>query len=366
MHRLACSCRKGLFTLSESPIRIVDVARAAGVSLATASRALNDHHEVSDETRQRIKTIAERLGYAANRSAKQLRSGRSRTIGILVASISNPTYVPYVAGAVQAASNHGYSALICDAEYDAKLYDRHLRELVGHQVAALVMSEQVEVGEMLLPYVRQGIPIDPDPFDRFGEFGVQKRASISSAFKELAADLLSLGHHHVAYVKYARPGAPPRPLSNQRISVLREGILSADDGRFEIWDVPHRNSDEAQSWLVGRLAGRDIPTALMVSAMTIEPALRALRELHLTIPHDMSIVSVGEVTWSDMSDPPLSTIGSDQYLRGSRAVKRAIGLAESNRQLVVDNPPPPFRYVRRNSLGKVPLGFVGSGKLLIP
>lgn len=340
---------------------ITDVARAANVGLATASRALNGRRGVSSATAQNVLETAARLGYVPNRMARQLRSRRSGVVGLLVASLGNPSYELYVRGAVQAAGQLGFSMFICDAEYDDDLYRTHLRRLLEHQVDGLIVSEQIVAPELLDPYHAAGITVDPDPADPAGEFGAAKRISMRAAFMEAYGDLARMGHRRLAYVKVARPGAPPRPRSEERIQMLRDAFAKTDHATVELWDVPGQAGVE--EYVANSLSQPEGPTALVVSSMALHGVLLAVERLRIEVPGALSIICVGEVPWSRFCRPALSTVGSDQFERGTRAARRVIGTLMSDPDLVSRNEAPPFRYVRRDSVGPPSHGKIAQHEL---
>src|SRR5262245_48848100 len=102
------------------PARIRDVARLAGVSVASVSFALNGQPGVADDTRQRILAAAAQLGYRANTQAQALRRGRTTTYGLVIRNFSNPFFLEVLTGAERAASDAGATLLLLDSHYSAE------------------------------------------------------------------------------------------------------------------------------------------------------------------------------------------------------------------------------------------------------
>ncbi len=336
------------------PLRrtIADVARAAHVGLGTASRALNGSPGVSSATAEHVRRVAEEMGYYPNRQAQHLRSRRSNVLGLVVPSLSNPIYEIYVRGVVQEAARLGYSTFICDAEYDGAMYQAHLRRLLEHRVDALVVGEPIVAPELIAPFRAAGIPVDPEPEDERSELAasvqVEDRRVVGQAYDEIVA----CGHRHVAFVRLARPGAPiDRPRSDERVELLRETIEAVPGGKFEWWEIAHY--DYVESYVTEALGRKPSPTALVVSAPALQGTLIAMHSLSLKIPADVSVLVVGETAWARAFDPPLSTIGSNAYVRGVRGVRRVIGKLRNDEDMILENPPLTFEYVRRQSIGPV-------------
>lgn len=329
---------------------LVDVARVARVGLGTASRALNGSPGVHPATAARVRRAAEELGYYPNRQAQNLRSRRSNVVGLVVPSLSNPIYEAYVRGVVREAARLGYSTFICDAEYDGELYQAHLRRLLEHRVDALVVGEPIVAPDLIAPFKAAGIPVDPEPADQRSELGTSVQIEDRRVVGEAYDDLLACGHRHVAFVRLARPGAPiERPRSDERVEFLREKIEARPGGRFEWWEV--EGYDAIESFVSHALERKPAPTALVVSAPALQGTLIAMQRLSLKIPADVSLLVVGETAWARAFDPPLSTVGSDPYVRGVCGVRRVIGKLRDDEEMILANPAPTFSYARRQSIG---------------
>ena len=106
------------------PVGLRDVARLSGVSVATASLALNGQSGVAEETRRRIVTAAEQLGYHANPQAQALRRGRTTTYGFLVRNFANPFFLEVLSGAQQVAAEAGATLLVLDSRYSLEQIGR--------------------------------------------------------------------------------------------------------------------------------------------------------------------------------------------------------------------------------------------------
>ena len=110
------------------PVGIRDVAKAVGVSVATASLAINGQPGVAEETRRRIVAAAEQLGYRANPQAQALRRGRTMTYGFVVRNFANPFFLEVLSGAQQVAADAGATLLVLDSRYSLERERRHVQE----------------------------------------------------------------------------------------------------------------------------------------------------------------------------------------------------------------------------------------------
>ena len=135
------------------------MAKAAGVSVATASLAINGQPGVAEETRRRIVAAAEQLGYRANPQAQALRRGRTTTYGFVVRNFANPFFLEVLSGAQQVAADAGATLLVLDSRYSIQRERRHVQELAAQRVAGLAIAP-VGPGESLRLWqvLRPGAP----------------------------------------------------------------------------------------------------------------------------------------------------------------------------------------------------------------
>ena len=125
---------------SQRPAGIRDVAKSAGVSVATASLALNGQPGVAEETRRRIVAAAGQLGYRANPQAQALRRGRTTTYGFVVRNFANPFFLEVLSGAQQVAADSGATLLVLDSRYSLERERRHVQEMAVQRVEGLAIA----------------------------------------------------------------------------------------------------------------------------------------------------------------------------------------------------------------------------------
>lgn len=337
---------------------IKDVARAAGVGLATASRALNNGAGVSDETKRRVQATAQQIGYRPNRLAKNLRARRSNTLGALVPSLANPIYELYLRGAAREAGRLGFSMFICDAEYDAQLYRDHLERLLEHRVDGLVICEQIQARHLFDAVLKEGIPTDPEVKEGAGvaPFTVEQPEAMHAAM----ADIAGAGHQHVGFIRLTRPDQEiARPLSDGRVAFVRNSLVECwgSSARFELWEYPP-DADLVEQ-LQPKLALPSRPTALAVTAPALRGTLMAVRGTGLRIPEDISLISLGDAGWAQAYWPPISAVSLDHYESGIRAVRRLVGRITGDEAMVAANPPCKAVYHARASIGPAPMTQTG-------
>src|SRR5208283_2031145 len=119
---------------------ISDVARLAGVSVATVSAVINGTKVVSPRRAQKVREAMEALDYHADQIARSLRTGKSKVVGVIIPDLANPFYTQVIAAADEVASRAGYSIFLCNSNDDPAQEQRHLDMLFSHRVAAVLIA----------------------------------------------------------------------------------------------------------------------------------------------------------------------------------------------------------------------------------
>ena len=188
------------------PAGIRDVARAAGVSVASVSFALNGQPGVADDTRRRILAAAAELGYRANPQAQALRRGRTTTYGLVIRNFSNPFFLEVLTGAERAANEAGVTLLLLDSHYSAEREYLLVREMAAQRLAGLAIAT-VGKGESLRLWqeLRPGTPVVALNAAVEGVPVVSRVYPDNAAGVQLAMRRLAeLGHSCVAFLSAPR------------------------------------------------------------------------------------------------------------------------------------------------------------------
>ncbi len=181
---------------------IRDVARAAGVSVASASFSLNGQPGVADRTRRRILDAAARLDYRANPQAQALRRGRTSTYGILVRNFANPFFLEVVSGAEEVATGSGATLLVLDSHYSLEREHKHVQEMAAQRLAGLAIAP-VGTGEAIRVWqgLRPGAPVVALNASAECISGVPRVLPDNEAAVDLPVRrLAALGHTRVAFL----------------------------------------------------------------------------------------------------------------------------------------------------------------------
>lgn len=282
---------------------IQDVARHAGVSIATVSRVFNMPDQVTPETRLRVEQVASRLGYVPNASARTLRMQRSKVLGVVLPTLLNPVFAECLDGIAMAASVHGYSIVPITTDYKLSSEEAAVNRLLGDKVDGLILVvSNPETSAVLkklqarkMPYVLL--------YNRHPEHPC---VSVDSehAVTELIHKLASLGHRRIAMVS-GQLVASDR--AQQRYRGYLKGMESCGLSPYDVVEVPFM--DTAVSRLAEFLSTPSRPSALICSNDLL--AIRSLRAAHvagLEVPRDLSVIGFDGIELGKDLTPMLSTI----------------------------------------------------------
>jgi DNA-binding LacI/PurR family transcriptional regulator len=304
------------------PAGIREVARLAGVSVASASFALNGQPGVAEETRRHILAAAQRLGYRANPQARALRRGRTTTYGFVVRNFANPFFLDVLSGAEQTAVEAGATLLVLDSRYSLEREALHVREMAAQRVAGLAIApvgsgESLRLWQELCP----GAPVvalnaSADGIEGVSRIGPDNSAAVGLPVRRLA----ELGHSAVAFLSAPRHlMADPDRLRHFRRLARELGL------RPRVMYSPLTITD-VQRAAGALLSGPAAPTAVITNSdYTAHAVYKAARECSLRIGPGISVVGHDDLPTSELLDPPLASIRLDRSELGRAAMRRLLG-----------------------------------------
>jgi DNA-binding LacI/PurR family transcriptional regulator len=301
-------------------IGIGDVAKVAGVSPATVSRALSGNGQVSPATRERVHRVAAELGYVVSSNASSLASGRTRNVGVVVPHLSTWYFSTVVEGVGAALRAEGYDLTLYNLDGGARerrsVFEHFLlRKRVDAVVAVALELTPDEVSRLLelrKPIVLVGGLVD----------GVRSLVVDNEKVSELATEhLISLGHTRIAHIG----GAPELDLDFHLGTARRLGYeramsahgLPTGDELFAFADFTMRGGYHAAKQLLGHPGARPSGIVAASDEMAIG-CLLAARDLGLSVPADVSVVGIDDHELADFFG--LTTVAQHPDVQGRRAV----------------------------------------------
>ncbi|WP_141204390.1 LacI family DNA-binding transcriptional regulator [Streptomyces griseorubiginosus] len=359
---------------------MADVARTAGVSVATVSHVLNGTRPVLPHTRQAVLDAVDELGYTPNTLARSLVTSRTRSIGLAVSAISNPYFTEILQGVEAGALEHGYSLLIADP-HDDPGHERKVAQLLHERrVDGMIVAPSADPRELVAYLTRHEVPavfLDrvvegaggaDEPRDagagtegRETPAGGPRRfdqvcAESTRPMAELVTHLAGLGHRRIGLVA----GLPGLSTTAERIAGYRQG-LTASGLPYDPHLIVHGDSESAGAEVAtAALLGLPTPPTALVTAnntMTIG-ALRTLHDRGLSVPDDLALCCFDDFAWADLFAPRLTAIAQPSREIGTEAVRLLL-----ERLAAPDRPTRTLRlpcaFVHRTSCGCAETGAYG-------
>ena len=332
-----------------------EVADRAGVALSSVSRVLSGHPDVSEVMRNRVLDAVAALGYEPDQLAQSLRTGETKTIGFVVGDISNPLMSQIALGAEIELREAGYLTLLTNSVNDAALDVQHLRLLQQRRVDGLLLSlsdeSNPEINAALMRTDVPGVLVDRQIVG--SPFGAVL-SDHASGISEAVTLLTELGHLRIGLVN----GNPRVRPSRERANALRRFLRQNREVSGTVKTAAFTPEHGYQATLE-LLQAEDAPTALIAgSNQILVGVLRALRELEMSIPDDISLVTCDAVPLAEFHMPPIATITRDFSVMGHTAAELLLEQLEGQpaREVVLPTgfeptascASPPSTHPRRN------------------
>jgi LacI family transcriptional regulator len=302
---------------------IKDVARRAGVSIATVSNALNRPDRVSPETRTRVLSAVDELGYVRSESARQLRVGRSRLIALLVLDMGNPFFVDIARGVEQVAGTEGLGVMLCNSAQDEAAESLYLSLFAEQRVRGVLVTPADMSGHNMKSFQRHGIPYVF--VDRVVASDEACSVSVDDVTGgELAVrHLLENGHTQVAYVSGPAHLAQCQDRRTGALKALSDAGLPPD----ALTVLENQALDVASGRDAGsRLLGlRSRPTAVFcANDLLALGVLQAMFAAGVDVPDDISIVGYDDIEFAEAAAVPLTSVRQPAVRMGQTAAEMLI------------------------------------------
>ncbi|MER7395646.1 LacI family DNA-binding transcriptional regulator [Streptomyces sp. NPDC000151] len=380
------------------PATLPDVAREAGVSRSTASRALADYGSVSPEARERVRAAAEKLGYRPNLLARSMITGRTHTLGAIVADIQNPFFAGVTRGITDAARAAGYQVLLANTDEDVAaeraavkmLRDKHVDGLIvapaaTTETAHLAAAHAAGCPVVLLDRQAPGLPADSVTVDNHGAAQDAVRRLLAAGHRRIAlvsllgsapatpagasADAPGAGAAATDQVPDAAPTDPVStdpastdPVSTDPVSTgleriegyrtaLREAGLTDTDTYLRTGTFHREDPADLTAEL---LSLPEPPTAVFATdSMIALGVLSAARDHGLRVPEHLSVVTFDDTDWARAVRPRVSVVAQPVQELGARAVhtlvSRIEGATRPPEHIVLDT-----EFIERESIAPPP------------
>ncbi|MBN3906850.1 MAG: LacI family DNA-binding transcriptional regulator [Nostoc sp. NMS1] len=318
--------------MNKRRISIEDIARKAGVSHSTVSRALRDNALISPKVREEIKQLAQEMNYVPNAIAQSLQNKRTNTIGVVVTSIADPFFAEVVEGIEQIARPAGLSVLLSASHRDfeqemAAIDTFHRRRVDGILVADSRISKQhtKQLTQIAVPTVLINSQTE-DQSEIFHSVAIDDRLGARLATEHL----INLGHTAIGYL-----GVSDRSRSNQqRLEGYRMALAEAGLPQNPDWvaisdEYDTRTSDVATGQnMLSKLLTAEVTGIFCYNDMVAVGALLACQELGILVPRNLSLVGFDGIALGRYVTPALTTVSQPMLEIGGYAMQMLLDLLE--------------------------------------
>ncbi|MEJ8543865.1 LacI family DNA-binding transcriptional regulator [Brevibacillus borstelensis] len=283
---------------------IYDVAREAGVSIATVSKVINNTGRISEKTRKLVLSVMKEMNYQPSVVASALTGKSTYTIGLMIPDLANPFFSGIARSIEDRGHALGYNIVICSTDYDPEKEAKYISLLLQKSVDGIILASGFENVETVRELIKQKVPlaiiareipsleVDTVAVDDFlGGY-------------QAASHLISLGHRRIAII------ARDLWSNRERMRGYRHALDEAgiDYGR-DVEYVMESNVESGKALAEKLLRSADPPTAIFAcNDLLAMGAIHAARRLGMSIPRDLSVVGFDNTAWASVTDPPLTTV----------------------------------------------------------
>lgn len=333
-------------------VTIKDIARKAGVSYATVSRALNNRPEVNEKTRREIQKLAEEMGYKPNALARSLVTRESKTLGLIIPDITNPFFPEVARGAEEAAAQAGYSIFLCNTNWEEEKERKYLALLEEKRVDGIILASVINDEQQMMEYLADSavplIMINRVLKNIQAHYVVIDNVRGACLVME---HLIENGHRDIAFVG----GLSHVEATRERLQGYKM-MLGAYDlpVRPELIRLGSFKRESGYSNALELLKLSPRPTAIFAANDILAlGVLQAAADMNLRVPGDLAVVGFDDIPFASYAEVSLTTVAQPKYAMGEMAAKILIeeikeGPSREKKKIILQ----PELVVRRSSMPK--------------
>ena len=286
-------------------MNIKQIAKAAGVSVATVSRGLNHPENVAPKTREKIQEIIEKTEYKPNWFAQGLNFNRTKTIGLIIPHILNLIYMEIAKGVEDVAIQKGYTVFMCNVEKNDKMESEYVEQLLTRRVDGIIFLFSSLEEENLKSIEERGVPIvlvgENKDVSGFNSVKVNCRLGAESMLKQLVED----GYRSIGILYGNDPEQESLDMLEGYKSVLAENKIKINENYVKQVE----NTIEGGYLGVKKMLGSDAPRVIFATSDEIAyGAMDAVKDMGLRIPEDIAVAGFGNSRMSNLVEPKLTTV----------------------------------------------------------
>jgi len=297
-------------------VTLKDVARHAGVSVMTVSNVINRWPYITEETRQKVQAAIDELGYRPNTAARSLVTGRTHTIGVVIADFMNPFFGQAVRGCEDVLYKAGYNLLLCNTNEDGERERAYLGMLVERDVDGLLMFGSTSTDKEIVQIVPETLPIVAESSPLLHGNAVVIDLNSEMGAYQATQHLIGLGHRRIGHLA----GPQSRPVGRQRLlgyqRALCEAGIDLDPGLVINTNPTIRSGYRAAMQL---FSTQRLTALFCFNDLMAFGAMVACAHLDIDIPGELALIGFDDIPMAAFANPALTTMRIDQYSLGCLA-----------------------------------------------
>ena len=295
---------------------IAEVARTAGVSVSTVSHVVNGTRYVSPDTAKLVNDAIAATGYLPNALARSLKLATTSSVGLAISALSNPYFSDIIWAVESECARLGLMVFLSDTQDDPDKELAVIRALHQRRVDGIIFAPSADPGQALDYLAQRGLPcvlIDRMVDPRFDQIGVDN----FKAMHALVDHVVALGHRRIGFVA----GQPGLATTIERVEGFHAALRCKDISIPSDSVVTGNATTACATAAAHRLISQARPPSVIVTGnnMATIGVMRAVRELGLTVPDDLSLVGIDDFEWADLFEPRLTLVEQPCTELGRRA-----------------------------------------------
>ena len=318
-------------------ITIKDIAKRAGVSHSTVSRALRVNHLVSSETAKRIREVAQDMGYRPSAVARSLKTNRTQVLGVIVSSISDPFFSEILNGIEVSAQARGYSLFIAASQHDPVKERQIVQTMMEQRTDGVIIcssSFSPEHGRQLLSY---GFPVVVVNHQGSESFNYSIYHDDVDGSSQISQHLISLDHKRIAYLGNAQSGRTTQDRLHGFLDAMENANLPVPGSYIHHVEGGEPSLGAESVDYFARLTPS--PTAIVCfNDMLAIGVLKGCEQAGLKVPADLSVTGFDNITYSAFTTPCLTTFDQPKLSIGQEAAQLLLDLLQAENGLIPDTP----------------------------
>jgi len=306
------------------------VAEKAGVSVNTASRAINNKSDINEETKKKVLKIAQKLGYVRNATAVALRTRETRTIGVVIADNRNPFYAEVLNGMEEAAREKNYHIILANTQRDYKKEEEAINLLLAKRADGLLITPVQDKDDDIKNLIDANIPfvIVGRDFENI-EVDAVYNDEVKGGFLAIEY-LINKGHKRIALINGFLHKSPAKGRLEGYKKALKKYGMPFDDALVSFGDIDVKDGYERTKQMLEK--DLDFTAIFAYNDMMAFGSMQAIKEKGLRIPENIGLVGYDDIPFCSLMDPALTTIRLNKQELGIESVKLLLSRINGNRK----------------------------------